>query len=76
MSDKEIMKNFSDNMTLQMYYKRLSFRDLARLTGINPTSLNEYANAKREAPISNAIIIANAFGKTVEEMVKPREGHN
>ena len=61
--------NFGKKMTRYMKERNESFRDMSSRIGINPSSLNDYANAKRNISITYAIKIARYFGKTVEEMV-------
>ncbi len=64
-------KTFGDNIYYLMELKDVSYRVLARGTGIAASSINEYVHHKHAIPLNYAALIARYFNTTVDEMTRP-----
>jgi len=64
------MQTFAENMRALMVKNKVSYRKLARETGISIGSLHAYAKGNTDIPLERAKIIATYFGLTVDDMVK------
>jgi transcriptional regulator with XRE-family HTH domain len=68
--DENVLEIFAENMKSMMEIKNLTFKDLEGLSGVPSSSLNYYANGKVMIPLPAATAIAEAFGLTVDIMIK------
>ena len=68
--DGDVVKIFAENMHALMDSREWTFRDLEEKTGIPNSSLNYYSKGTVVVPLPAAKTIADAFGLTVDIMIK------
>ena len=64
------MQIFAENMKTLMISRKVSYRKLARGTGISIGSLHAYAKGNTIVPLPRAKIIATYFGLSVDDMAE------
>ncbi len=68
--DRDVIDTFAENMHALMDARGWTFRDLEEKTGIPNSSLNYYSKGTVVVPLPAAKTIAEAFGLTVDIMIK------
>ena len=68
--DRDVIDIFAENMHALMDAREWTFRDLEEKTGIPNSSLNYYSKGTVVVPLPAAKTIADAFGLTVDIMIK------
>jgi transcriptional regulator with XRE-family HTH domain len=65
---------FKENLRLELSYKNILVKELAALTGISKSTLDNYLNVRENMPSADiAVKIAHALGVTVEYLVTGEE---
>jgi transcriptional regulator with XRE-family HTH domain len=70
------LMGFKENLKLELSYQDLLVKELAVLTGISKSTLDNYLNLRERIPTADvAVKIAKALGVTVEYLVTGEENH-
>lgn len=67
---------FSEKLKKLLEEKKIKQADLCRMTGIQTSLMSDYIGGKKSPSISNAILISDAFGMSLDNLVgreKPEE---
>ncbi len=71
----DVTKTFGENMRALMDKRDVSYRVLARGTGISPSSLHAYAHGTTVPPLPAAKAISTFFGVDLDWMVSRKDSH-
>ena len=65
---------FKDNLKAELSYQGMAVKELAALTGLSKSTLDNYLNIREYMPSADvAVKIAHALGVTVEYLVTGKE---
>jgi transcriptional regulator with XRE-family HTH domain len=69
----EYFKSFGNNLKAMRTEKKMTLAELSRQSGVGLTAISNYEALRVLPTLYNAKMIADAFGITVDEMLKKRE---
>ena len=69
MKDEKILEIFGSNLKIYRTIKKMSQDDLIEKTGLSRSYISNIENGKVKLSLVNAVRLANAIGKTLDEML-------